>query len=57
MMLAQGKRPQAYHEAVDGEGMHGAGLRPPADLRVQGQQEAGLLRQTPVNEAVWGYNS
>jgi len=31
---------------VDEQGLQRGGLRPPADLRVQGKQEGGLLRET-----------
>lgn len=33
---------------VNGEGVQGERVRPTADLRVQGEQEGGLLRETQV---------
>lgn len=40
---------QAY-EVVEHEGVRGRRLRPAGKTRVQGQQEAGLLRATRVNQ-------
>lgn len=37
-------------EGVDVKGVHGRGVRPAADLCVQGQQETSLLRGTPVKQ-------
>lgn len=45
--IAQAEQPQAY-EGVHGEIVHGRRLRPTAEIRVRGQQEAGLLRETQV---------
>lgn len=47
-VLVQGGHLQGS-EVLDGEGMHGTGVRSTTDIRVQRQQEAGLLRSTPVN--------
>lgn len=55
----QAERPHAFrwvHRGrVEWEGLQGRRLRPAADLRLQGEQEGGLLRETQVSFApTWG---